>query len=317
MLSRVANSIFWIFRYIERAENNARFLDVNFNLVLDLPPGLKEQWMPLIVTTGSKELYDQIYQGYDKQDVIRFIGFDDRNPNSIFSCISNARENARMVRENLTKEVWEEINEMYLLISEAVKRGTWKFADPRNFFTQIKKGCQVIYGLNESTLSHAEGWNFGQVGQMLERADNTSRVLDVKYHILLPSVDAIGSPIDLIHWSALLKSVSAYNMYKRKNGRIIPAKITEFLILDPDFPRSILYCLRKAEASLREISGIQSGGFSNPAEKKLGAIRSEMEFFEINDIILNGLHEYLDNLQSRIGEVSNSIYDCYFSATKN
>ena len=317
MLSRVANSIFWIFRYIERAENNARFLDVNFNLVLDLPPGMKEQWMPLIITTGSRQLYDQYFRGYDREDVIHFIGFDERNPNSIFSCISAARENARMVRENLTREVWEEINELYLFISEANKNGTWESADPRSFFNRIKKGCQVLYGLNESTLSHAEGWHFGQAGQMLERADNTSRIVDVKYHILLPSIDAIGSPIDLIHWSALLKSVSAYNMYRRKYGKLIPAKITEFLVLDREFPRSIQYCLRKAEASLREISGSHSGGYSNPAEKKLGAIRSEMEFFDISDIILNGLHEYLDNLQIRIGDISNAIYDYYFSVHKN
>ncbi len=313
MLSRVANSIFWMFRYIERAENNARFLDVNFNLVLDLPAGMKEQWMPLVVITGAKDLYNQFYNGQNKEEVIRFIGFDERNPDSIFSCIAKARENARIVRENLTRELWEEINSLYLFIYEAVNSDFLRSRDPREFFNHIKSSCQLICGISESTISHAEGWHFGKLGQMLERADNTSRILDVKYHILLPSAESIGSPIDLIHWTALLKSVSAYNMYRRKYGKIIPGQITEFLILDQEFPRAILYCLKKGEASLRVISGQRGGGFSNPAEKKMGSIRSEIEFFDINDIIIAGLHEYLDNLQAKIGDISKAVYDCYFS----
>jgi len=317
MLSRVADSIFWMYRFLERAENNARFLDVNFNLVLDLPSGMTEQWKPLVITTGGLENYLRYYEGFKKNDVIQFIGFDVRNPNSIYSCMRNARENARMIRENLTKELWEEINNLYLFISETVKIRKWDKSDPRKFFTRVKKGCQILWGINESTISRSDGWHFGQLGQSLERADNTSRILDVKYHIILPSVDSVGSPIDIIHWAALLKSVSAYNMYRRHYGKILPINITEFLILEREFPRSILFCLQKAEFSLRKISGNQSSGFANNAEKKLGSLRSDLEFADINDIFTGGLHEYLDDLQKVISEISNSVYDSYFNHITN
>jgi uncharacterized alpha-E superfamily protein len=312
MLSRVADTIFWMYRYLERAENNARFLDVNFNLVLDLPAGTKEQWKPLVITTGGLEEYLKNYEDFRKNDVIRFIGFDERNPNSIFSCLRNARENARMVRENLTKELWEEINDLYLFVFETVKKDKWLKSDPRKFFTKVKKGCQNLWGINESTISRNDGWHFGQLGQSLERADNTSRVLDVKYHILLPSVESVGTPIDIIHWASLLKSVSAYNMYRRHYGKILPVNVTQFLILEKEFPRSILFCLQKAEFSLRKISGIQSSGFANQAEKKLGSLRSDLEFADINDIFTGGLHEYLDDLQKKISVISNVIYETYF-----
>ncbi len=313
MLSRVANSIFWMYRYLERAENNARFLDVNFNLVLDLPSGMTEQWEPLLIATGGLDNYLISYQEFRKNDVIEFIGFDESNPNSIYSCMRSARENARMVRENLTKELWEEINNLYLFIYETIKKEKWDRSDPRNFFTKVKKGCQILWGINESTISRSDGWHFGQLGQALERADNTSRILDVKYHILLPSVESVGTPIDIIHWAALLKSVSAYNMYRRHYGKILPFNITEFLILEKEFPRSILFCLQKADFSLRKISGNQSSGFANKAEKKLGSLRSDLEFADINDIFTGGLHEYLDDLQKKISEISNGIYDTYFN----
>ena len=313
MLSRVANSIFWMFRYLERAENNARFLDVNFNLVLDLPAGMDEQWKPLVVTTGSIDLYNQYYKDFSSEHVIRFIGFDERNPNSIYSCLKFARENARVIRESLTRELWEELNNLYLFVHESVNKKKWGKTDPRGFFTKVKKGCQILWGINETTLSHSEGWHFGQVGQFLERADNTSRVLDVKYHIILPSVETIGTTIDIIHWAALLKSVSAYNMYQRKYRKVAPLSIAEFLILEPNFPRSVMFSIQKAESSLRKISGNQTSGFANKAEKNIGSMRSELEFADINDIFAGGLHEYLDGVQIKISGISEHIHDTYFN----
>ncbi|MBS0000853.1 MAG: alpha-E domain-containing protein, partial [Cyclobacteriaceae bacterium] len=218
---------------------------------------------------------------------------------------------------NLTKELWEEINNLYLFIFETIKNGKWDNSDPRGFFTKVKKGCQILWGINESTISRSDGWHFGQVGQSLERADNTSRILDVKYHILLPSVESVGTPIDIIHWTALLKSVSAYNMYRRRYGRILPINITEFLILEKDFPRSILFCLQKADLSLRKISGNHSTGYANQAEKKIGSLRSDLEFADINDIFAGGLHEYLDDFQKRISEISTDIYNTYFNHIQN
>ncbi|MDN3686511.1 alpha-E domain-containing protein [Cyclobacterium jeungdonense] len=317
MLSRVANSIYWLGRYLERAENYARFIDVNFNLMLDLPGDLKEQWEPLVLATGDKELYQTKNQGYNMQEVIYFLAFDIDNPNSLISSVSQARENARMVRENLTKETWEKLNETYHFVKKASESKIWKKEDPREFFESVKSQILLLYGIADSTVARTEGWYFRQLGQYLERADKTSRILDVKYHILLPSPKEVGSPLDFLHWMALLKSVTAFNTYRRLYGTIDPSYVVEFLVLNKYFPRSVFFCLREAEQSLFKISGTNGSGFSNPAEKSMGELRSKLEFDDVNDIIATGLHEYLEHLQVKINFISNQINDNYFQIKDN
>ena len=315
MLSRVADTIYWMNRYIERAENYARFMDVNFNLSLEMPPDLSEQWRPLIVTTGDWDLYEKLNSGATKLKAIYFLGFDQKNPNSIYNCIVNARENARAIRPEITKEVWEQINYLYYLAKEGNEKKLWKSKDPRNFFTQVKTGIQLLYGIFDSTISRTDGWHFGKIGQLVERADKTSRVLDVKYHILLTNTSDVGSPLDLIQWAALLKSVSAYDMYRKKYGKLSSTNIAEFLVLDKVFPRSMLRCLIHAEQSLLTITG-NLGGHANSAERQLGMLRAQLEYADINEIFSNGLHEYLDNFQQNLNIVSTSIFDTFFSVEK-
>jgi len=312
MLSRVAESIYWMSRYIERAENYARFTDVNFNLSLELPPDISEQWKPLVVTTGDWMVYESLYGSEDKSKVIYFLGFDSENPNSIFNSLVNARENARAVRPEITKEVWEQINYLYYYVKDGVTKRSWEKNDPRDFFIEVKRSCQLLYGIFDSTISKNEGWHFGKIGQLIERADKTSRVLDVKYHMLLPSADAVGSPLDLVQWAALLKSVSAYDMYRKKYGKLNPQSISEFLIFDRTFPRSILSCLVGAEQSLHAISPSRER-YSNNAEKHLGLLKSQLEYADINDVLSTGLHEYLDNFQLRLNRVSDDIFNTFFS----
>ncbi len=312
MLSRVADSIFWMNRYIERAENYARFMEVNFNLSLDLPPNMPEQWKPLVVTTGDWELFENLHGEATKKKAIFFMGFDENNPNSIYNCIVKARENARSIRPEITKEVWEQVNWLYHFVKSGLDKRTRKQKDPRNFFKEVRNGCQLLYGIFDATISRSEGWHFGKIGQFLERADKTSRVLDVKYHMLLPSVKAIGSTLDLIQWAALLKSVSAYDMYRKQYGKLTPSEISEFLILDRVFPRAILHCLCSAEQSLRTITRNEEG-YSNPAEKQMGALKSQLEYADINDIFEAGLHEYLDTLQGKLNNVSTAIFETFFS----
>jgi len=312
MLSRLADAIYWMNRYIERAENYARFLDVNFNLFLELPSEVSAQWRPLVVTTGDLKLYESLYEKVDKRTVIYFLGFDQQNPNSIYSSLVNARENARAVRPEITKEVWEQVNYLYYMVKEEAEKKRWLKNDPREFFTEIKKGCQLLYGIFDATLSRTDGWHFGKIGQLLERADKTSRVLDVKYHMLLPSKESVGSPADLIQWTALLKSVSAYDMYRKTHGKLTPAGISDFLILDKVFPRSILRCLLHAEQSLLTISG-NNEGYTNYAEKQLGILKSGLEYADINDIFTGGLHEYLDQFQIKLNDVSSAIFETFFS----
>jgi len=312
MLSRVADTIYWMHRYIERAENYARFMDVNFNLSLDLPPDVQEQWKPLVETTGDWELYESLYKKESKTKVLYFLGFDVKNPNSVYSCLIKARENARAIRPEITIEVWEQINKLYFMVKEGLEKKRWLRENPSQFFTEVKEGCQLLYGIFEATISRNDGWHFGKIGQLLERADKTSRVLDVKYHILLSTPKAVGTPLDLIQWAALLKSVTAYDMYRKKKGRLHSTGIVEFLILDKEFPRSMLRCLMNAELSLQAITGAKEG-YLNTAEKQLGMLKSQLEYADINDIFATGLHEYLDTFQQKLNSVSLAIYDSFFS----
>ncbi|MGD1839979.1 MAG: alpha-E domain-containing protein [Thermonemataceae bacterium] len=312
MLSRVADTIYWMNRYLERAENYARFLDVNFNLSLEMPQDISAQWKPLVVTTGDWELYESLYEKIEKSTVIFFLGFDENNPNSIFNSLKNVRETARSERPDITKEEWEQVNYLYHLVKEEKLKKRWQKKDPRGFFTEVKKGCQLLYGIFETTISRNDGWHFGRIGQLIERADKTSRVLDVKYHMLLPDAKAVGSPLDLIQWAALLKSVSAYDMYRKRFGKLTVQEIPEFLMLDKVFPRSMLRCLIHAERSLHTITGSPTGYLSD-AERQLGLLKAQLEYADINEIFASGLHEYLDNFQAKLNDVSNAIFETFFS----
>ncbi|MGH1434493.1 MAG: alpha-E domain-containing protein [Lewinella sp.] len=307
MLNRVANTIYWMNRYIERAENYARFLDVNFNLALEMPPSVAEQWQPLIVATGDWQAYTDRYGGVEKNQVIYFLGFDPENPNSIFTCISNARENARSVRSEITKEVWEQINYLYYFVKKGNEKERWKKKDPRKFFRKIKDGCQLLYGMYDATISRNEGWHFAKMGRLVERADKTSRILDVKYHFIVSSSQILGSPLDMVQWVALLKSVTAYDMYRKTNGRLTPMGIAAYLLLDPEFPRSMYKCLIQAERSLQSITG----DVEHPATAELTRMRIAMEQTNVEDIFAGGLHEYIDQFQQNLNRASSLIFTSF------
>lgn len=311
MLSRVAESIFWMNRYIERAENYARFLDVNYNLSLESSPDLPEQWLPLVLTSGDAELYDCLYGEVSKSKVIRFLGFDPKNPNSVLNCITFARENARSVRTDITREMWEQINQMYFFVKEANAKRIWQRKDPRAFFNELKKGCHLLYGIIDATISRNEGWHFGSVGRLIERADKTSRILDVRYHYITPSKADVELPIGLVQWSALLKSVSALDMYRRENGSINPKKVVRFLILDEHFPRAIYRCITHVDTSLKLISEGQIS--KNGPEAELQKIKTILEASDIEGIFQTGLHEFLDNIQVQFNNLTDEIAQKYFS----
>jgi len=315
MLSRVANSIYWMNRYVERAENYARFISVNFSLSLDLPPDVPEQWEPLVIATADDELYRKYYDDSSRENVINFMTFDSRNPNSILNNLYNARENARSIRESISREMWEQINQFYWKVNEASLSKAYDLNAFLEFFNEIKMGSQLFFGIVDSTITRGEGWNFGRVGRFLERADKTSRCVDVKYfqERELPEVDTAGSPLDILHWSAVLKSASAYNMFRQQYNAITPVNIVNFLLLDKKFPRSVMYCIRQAEVSLYEISGSPVGVLSNQAERKIGKLRSELEFMDVQEIFDIGLHPYIDHFQTRNNEVASEVYHTFFA----
>ena len=311
MLSRVAESIYWMSRYIERTENVARFVDVNLQLLLDQPEGIQAQWDPLVATTGDDELFREKYGEPSHETVIKFLTFDSENPNSIISCLQAARENARSIRENISSEMWEQINDTYLMVTETPEE--WVMTEPHQFFTDIKVASQLFIGQTDNIMSHSEGWHFCQLGRLIERADKTSRIVDVKYFILLPSVVDLNTSIDDIQWGALLHSASAFEMYRRTHGLISPNNVVHFLLLDRDFPRSILYCLTNAEESLHAISGTPLETFSNPAEQGLGQLQSEFAYAQVDQILNTGLHEFLDTFQTKLNLVGEDIYKTFFA----
>lgn len=311
MLSRVANSIYWLNRYIERAENVARFIDANYHMALDIPGSSAEQWQPLINTTGDHELFEEMYGEVSRDKAIRFLTFDKENPNSIRSCVRAARENARSVREHISSEMWEQINTYYLMLNQAAEETSLDL--PHQFFVDIMTASHTFIGITDCTMTHGEGWHFGRLGRMLERADKTSRILDVKYYILLPSVDYVGSPYDNILWGALLRSASAFEMYRKKHGRIDPEKIVDFLLLDARFPRAVHYCVTTAAISLHNITGSARGTFANLAEQKLGKLQAHFDYASVEEIMDGGLHEYLDRTQEMINGVGGAIQDAFFS----
>jgi uncharacterized alpha-E superfamily protein len=314
MLSRVANSIYWINRYIERAENYARFIDVNFNLALEMPNQQDDvQWRPILEATTDDELFAELCDvDYSPESVLNFMIFEEKNPNSILSCINAARENARTIRENMSIELWEHLNAFYLRVQEAKKHKAQIVRSPREFLKEIKSGSELLTGIEEATITHNEGWHFGRLGRFMERADKTARFIDVKYFIILPDSKAVGSMVDMLQWSTVLKSTSAYMMYRRKYGQITPQKIVEFLILDRMFPRSIYYCLHHALQSLKRIATLQKTSQANPAAKKLAIHRADLFYTNIDEIINNGLHEYIDSLQLVVNEVNNAVYKTFF-----
>jgi uncharacterized alpha-E superfamily protein len=312
MLSRVADSVYWLSRYVERAENVARFIDVNFQLMLDEAGGGDRQWQPLVNTTGDHQEFNKRYGTATQENVINFLTFDTDNPNSILSCLRQARENARTVREIISSEMWLQINKFYLKVKSAAEQSNW-LDSANEFFSEVKEDSHLFTGITDATMAYNEAWHFCRLGRMLERAEKTSRMLDVKYYILLRSADDVGSPFDDIQWAAVLRSASAFEMYRKRHGRISPQGVAEFLILDRQFPRAIQFCLVAARDSLHAISGTPLGTFRYPPEKLLGQLCSDLSFVSLEEIIGHGLHEYLDDLQTKVNAVGAGIFETFFA----
>jgi uncharacterized alpha-E superfamily protein len=297
---------------MERAENVARFIDVNLQMMLDLPSGSNQQWRPLVSISGDDAVFASRYAVASRENVIKFLALDAENPNSIVSCLRAARENSRTVREAISSEMWEQVNTSYLAVNAAASSQTL-IHSPYSFFNEVKKASQLFDGVAEATMLHGEGWHFYRVGRLMERADKTSRLLDVKYYILLPSVADVGTPMDDIQWAAVLHSASALEMYRKRHGHIAPERIVEFLVLDHEFPRSIHHCLTASNDSLHAISGTPVGMYRNPAEQRLGQLRAELAYADTEHIIKGGLHEFLDGFQTRLNLVDQSIFDTFFA----
>jgi len=313
MLSRAADTVCWLSRYIERAENTARVIDVNIQLMLDLTVEAGSQWRPIVLTTGDEQAFVDRYNDRFRQgEVLRFLIFDTENPNSILSCVRTARENARGVRQSISSEMWETVNRFYLMVRRAA--GDRRVLDdPHEFLTEIKTFSHLFVGLTENTMSHGEAWQWARLGRFIERADKTSRIVDVKYYFILPDIEYIGMPYDNLHWAALLKSATAFEMYRKHYPRIAPNAVAEFLVLNREFPRSIRYCVTQAQESLHAITGSPIGTFRSDAEQQLGRLRSDLDFARMEEVLTYGLHEFLDDLQRRLNAAGAAIFNTFIA----
>ena len=313
MLSRVAEAIYWMSRYLERAENVARMMDTQLQMMLDLPPMREDPnaWMPLVSITGDEAAFREKYDRPSQENVMFFHTFDTGYPNSVISCLTAARENARSIREIIPSEMWEQINRLYLKVQDTEAGTLHRHA--HLFYTDMKMACHLILGIFYATMSRNEAWQFAEMGRFLERADKTSRILDVKYFLLLPRLDYVGSSWDSVQWSTLLKSNSASEMYRKKYHVIDPKSIVEFLIFDREFPRSVQFCLHHGREALFRITGHREDSIQNELERQFGRLCAQLAFSNVNEVMGFGLHEFLDRLQSDLNRLGEAIFEEFFA----
>ena len=261
MLSRIADSLFWIGRYMERADNTARILDVNYHMLLEQPPDTyKLRWDPLIAVTGERARFYKTFEEASAQTAFEFLGFAEENPNSISQCIVSARENARTIRDRISRELWEDINGLY----HKVRRLRENDESLSRFCESVKRGGHRFHGVCDATLARDEGWHFVQAGCVLERAEMTARILDVHYHQLLEGPQILNEARSHL-WMAVLKSVAAFEFYRRQYSQIEPTKVAELLLLDARHPRSVRFNMAALQSSLYAISGSVPGSYASAA----------------------------------------------------
>ncbi len=311
MLSRVAHSLYWMSRYIERAENIARLLEVNLQFLLDFQglndAKLKEHWDSIILSSGEEDLFAEHYKAANSRTVTEFLAFDLKNPSSILACVFSARENARMIRDQISAEMWETLNELYLYLKSQNTTDVWS-AGPHEFFARIKQASHLFQGLTDATYSRSEGWEFIQFGKFIERADKATRILDVKYHILLPSASDVGGAIDTAQWQAVLRSASALEAYRRAHvSAILPWKAAEFLIFSDSFPRSLHYCVVQVEELLRRILDETGARPKSDAARAARRLLADLQSLSIADVIDQGLHEFLQEIQTTLDTIGEEV----------
>jgi len=310
MLSRIAHNIYELGRQIERSENIARILDVNRRMSLEQSYFSElDVWSPMLAITQSREAFDERFEEVTEHNVMEFLIADDSNPYSIRACLSFAREMARTVRERISEEMWLYLNKMYLDI-----QSDGRTDDHIAFLDDIRQFCSAFHGLVDNTMSHGESWNFLRLGVSLERARMTTRILEIKYFLLLPNVEEVGRPLDHHQWQALLRSVSGYEAYRRQfRARIDPAKVLRLLTLDPSFPRSIHYSIYQVSDALKGIGTVNRDQYKLMRETEYflddlrgGAAEEDLQSME--------LKEYLESVDERCNIISELINKAFFNS---
>jgi uncharacterized alpha-E superfamily protein len=313
MLSSTADHLYWMARSMERAENTARMLDVTYRMSLlkQAVAAPHQEWRAMLSISGLHEDFEQRYTDPNAQNVMRFMTLDEKNPGSIYNSIYNARENARAVRGSITSEMWEALNFTWLEMRRIAAEGIPDDGVSR-FFDWVKDRSHLSRGITHGTLLRDDNFRFIRLGTFFERADNTARILDVKYHILLPSPADIGGAADYYQWGALLRSVSAFESYRKVyRDQITPKRVAELLILRPDMARSLVTCMNEVYKLLQDLNG------PNSAEllRRCGQLQSRVRYGRIDEIFDYGLHEYLSEFLEQIYDLGDLINKVYFWST--
>lgn len=341
MLARLAENLFWAGRYVERAEDTARMVDVTFHTMLESPyVEVNQAWAQLLEMLHLRTAFGDSPLEQDR--IVRFLVLDPSNPGSITSSVVRARENVRSVRELVSTELWEVVNDLHLALS-ARDLGRDLADQPHELFSFVRRATMTVYGVASETMPRDEGWRFMALGRLLERAEMTCRLIDVRYAQLeamagpsrrlgrstaagtTPAIDAAALDVggeqargadrtDFHHWVAVLKSASSFEAYRRRYGSSMdPADVVEFLLLEPDLPRSVLYCLNGATHQLEALRGERA----SRAARRLGRASASLRYRDVGELFDLGLHDFLEEVQEQIGQVAEAIADEFFRAHPN
>lgn len=307
MLSRVAENLYWMARYLERAENTARLINTTTQVILDLPRGASFGWDILLKVAGLDQQFDELYTEANEANIMRFLIQDDRNPSSIVAGIRNARENSRTFREILPKEFWERVNGLYLYVREHAPAAAQNRAQRYEVLNHVLERGQSLAGMLVGCMSHDLAFQFIELGRNVERADMTTRIVDINSAVLLPRDGGALEPIQERLWMSVLKALSAYQMYRRHvDVHVSGTKVLSFLLLDPHFPRSVRYCLAKVDESLSTLPDhTDAMREARRSWRRLAGLRWE-------GLTPAVLHEYLDQCQKDLGAIHTAVSNQYF-----
>ncbi|WP_420861210.1 alpha-E domain-containing protein [Algirhabdus cladophorae] len=291
MLGKTAGGLYWMFRFLERSENTARLIEAGFRIALTRSQDTTAEWKSVVATAGVMDGYNAKYDSYDASTLVDYLLRDPSNPSSVFSASEKARTNARLVRTALTTEVWEAVNENWMSLKQLLKRPV-KETDLPAILGEIRRQTALVRGALHGTMMRNDIYDFAMIGTGLERADNTARIIDVKYYTLLPSASFVGSPLDNVQWETILRSVSAHRSFRWLNeGDMTSANIAEFLILDSRFPRSLAFSSRIIEENLNFLA--KDYGTRFKSHDMIDAQREKLRQHTIASIFEEGLHSFI------------------------
>lgn len=315
-LSRVAEQLYWLGRYLERAENAARMVDVEYHTAVERGDRFEQgelTWDALIAANGSIEDFKRAREQEPLLAPADFLVLSSMNPNSIRTTVAKARELARGLREHISREIWEEINTLYLLLT---RRGKLRESDLFDLCAGVKRSIESVYGRFDHAALFTDGRDWFRCGMFVERADMTSRILDTKYHILLPSIDEVGGPLDRFQWTAVLKSASAFEAFRKTGrGEITGNRVVELLVFREDFPRSLAFCVKALHRHYQNATVNTPPGQRVQPERAITMLELDLSSRTIEEIIRSGLHEFFDTFQQRLIDINREIHDAIFRAT--